>query len=283
MPVKLERTHLIAGGAALVALLGGLAYWIWGGPSGESVVADGPCTPVETFEITAADYVVGKADAPITLIEYASMTCGHCANFSTEVLPQIKANYIDKGYVRYVYREFPLDRVALAASVAGRCLAREAYLPYVEMMYGELQTWATQQDQRSAIKEMARRAGMSGDEFEKCLSTEDDAKKIVAAQTEASKKYCIGSTPSFLLNGKAMTNGDFSDFDEKLRAELKAKGVVIPAAATATEGAVVPADGSVPAATPATGEATPAAGTPPPATTPAAPAPGTPSTGTPSP
>ena len=88
----------------------------------------------------------------------------HCAHFTQEVLPQIRANYIEKGYVRYVYREFPLDRVALAASVAGRCLAREAYLPYIEMMYSELQTWATQQDQRGAIKEMARRAGMSGDD-----------------------------------------------------------------------------------------------------------------------
>jgi protein-disulfide isomerase len=281
--VKLERTHLIAGGVALVALLGGLAYWIWGGSSGEDVVASGPCKPVETFEVTAADYAEGKADAPITMIEYASMTCPHCAHFTQEVLPQIRANYIEKGYVRYVFREFPLDRVALAASVAGRCLAHEAYLPYVEMMYSELQTWATQQDQRGAIKEMARRAGMSGDEFEKCLSTEVDAKKIVAAQNEASKKYCIGSTPTFLLNGKGMTNGDYSEFDEKLRAELKAKGVVIPAAATPTEGAAVPADASVPAATPATDAATPAASTPPPATTPAAPAPSKPAPGTPSP
>ena len=247
------------------------------------MVASGPCKPIETFEVTAADYSEGKADAPITFIEYASMTCSHCAHFTQEVLPQIRANYIEKGYVRYVYREFPLDRVALAASVAGRCLAREAYLPYIEMMYSELQTWATQQDQRGAIKEMARRAGMSGDEFEKCLSTEDDAKKIVAAQTEASKKYCIGSTPTFLLNGKGMTNGDYADFDEKLRAELKAKGVVIPAAATATEGVAVPADASVPAATPATDAATPAASTPPPAITPAAPAPSKPASGTPSP
>jgi hypothetical protein len=177
--------------------------------------------------------------------------------------------------------------VALAASVAGRCLAREAYLPYVEMMYGELETWATQQDQRSAIKEMARRAGMSGDEFEKCLSTEDDAKKIVAAQTEANKKYCIGSTPSFLLDGKGIPNGDYSDFDEKLRAALKAKGVEVPAAAgegaAPTDGTATPPDGSAPAATPAAGEATPAAVTPPPTTPPAAPASSTPAAGTRSP
>lgn len=284
MPFKLERNHLIAGGAALVVLLGGLAYWIWGGSSGGPQVASGPCKPIETFEVTAADYTEGKADAPLTLIEFASMTCTHCAHFTTEVLPQIKANYIDKGHVRYVFREFPLDRVALAASVAGRCLAREAYLPYVEMMYSELQTWVTQQDQRSAIKEMARRAGMSGDEFEKCLSTEDDAKKVVASMETASKNYCIGSTPSFLLNGKGIANGDYADFDAKLQAELKAKGIEIPVTPAAegavpAEAATPPADGSAPAAS---GEATPAAATTPPTTPPAAPAPSKPA-GTPSP
>jgi protein-disulfide isomerase len=275
VPVKLERNHIIALGIALVVVLGGLGYWMWGTTPGEDIVADGPCTPVETFEVTASDYVEGRADAPVTLIEYASMTCGHCAHFAQDVLPQIKANFIDKGHVRYVFREFPLDRVALAASVAGRCLARESYLSYVDMMFAELQTWATQQDQRSAIKEMARRAGMSGDEFEKCLSTEDDTKKILAAQKEAATKYCIRSTPSFILNGKGIPNGEYAEFEEKLKAELKAKGVVLPEAAGA--GAAAPAEGATPAATPAA--VPPPAGTTPPTT----PAPSTPATGAPTP
>jgi len=280
--VKIETPFLVIGGVAIAALLGGLAFWIWGGSSGETDVASGDCKPKETFEITAADYAEGKADAPITIIEYASMTCPHCARFTTDVLPQIKANYVEKGYVRYVYREFPLDRVALLASVAGRCLARDAYMPYIEMMYGEIQAWATNEDPRAAIKEMARRAGMSGDEFEKCVSTEDDAKKIVAAQSTAVKDYCIGGTPTFLMNGKLLGAREipYEEFDEKFRAELKAKGVALPAAAatpaavdggTATDSTATPADG----ATPATGEATPAPAT---TTPPVAPASSTPAT-----
>jgi protein-disulfide isomerase len=257
--VKVDTPYLIAGGVGLLAVLGGLAFWIWGGDSGSTQTASSEdCVPKETFEVTAADYQLGKADAPITIIEYASMTCIHCARFSRDVYPDLKTNYIDKGLVRYVFREFPLDQVALTASVVGRCLPREAYLSYVEAMYHEFDTWVRQENLRDAIKEMARRAGMSGDEFEKCLSTEADAKKVVAAQMQANKDYCITGTPTFLMNGKKLASGEipWAELDTKLRAELKAKGVEPPAAEApaATEG--TPAEGApategVPAETPA--------------------------------
>lgn len=297
--MKVDTPYLIAGGVGLLAVLGGLAFWIWGGGSGSptQTASSGECVPKETFEVTAADYTLGKADAPITIIEYASMTCIHCARFSRDVLPQLKSNYIDKGHVRYVFREFPLDQVALTASVVGRCLPRDAYLPYIELMYHDLETWARQEDLRGAIKEMARRAGMSGDDFEKCLSTEEDAKKVVEVQAKANKDYCISGTPTFLMDGKKVASGEipWPELDEKLRAALKEKGVVVPAAA-ATDAAptdAAPADGAaapagetpaaVPAATPAEGAApaAPAEGAAPAATTPATPAPatgGTPST-----
>jgi len=274
--VKIDTRYLVAGGVAVLVLLAGLAYWIWGGGSADTSQIAGECKPKETYEVTAADYTLGKADAPVTIIEYASMTCPHCARFSRDVFPPLKENYIDKGHVRYVYREFPLDRVALAASVVGRCLQRDAYLPYVELMYGEFDTWTRQEDPRAAIKEMARRAGMSGDEFEKCLTKEDDAKKVVAAQEVAVKDYCINGTPYFLMNGKKLANGEipWSELDEKLRAELKTKGVNLPAPPAATAGTPPPApDGS--ATPPATEGSTPAPTTP----TPAAPAPSAPATG----
>ncbi len=263
--MKIDTRYLVAGGVAVLVLLAGLAYWIWGRGSGETPVAAGECKPKETFEVTAADYTLGKADAPLTVIEYASMTCPHCARFTRDVFPLFKENYVDKGYVRYVFREFPLDRVALAASVVGRCLQRDAYLPYVELMYGEIENWARQDDPRAAIKEMARRAGMSGDDFEKCMSKEDDAKKIVAAQDVAVKDYCINGTPYFLMNGKKLANGEiaWSELDEKLRAELKTKGVTVPGAPAASTETPPPAtEGSTPAPTTPTpaAPATPATG-----------------------
>lgn len=277
--------------------MAGLGYWIFGSAPAPTQTA-GECKQKETFDITAADHTLGKADAPITVVEYASMTCPHCARFTTDVFPQFKKDYIDTGHVRYVFREFPLDRVALAASVAGRCLAHDAYIPYVEMMYGEIQNWATAQDPRAAIKEMARRAGMSGEDFEKCMSTEDDAKKIVAIQKVAVDDYCINGTPTFFMNGKKLASGEisYSELDEKLRAELKAKGVALPAApASETTPAAAPADGTAtqpaagatptaspaPAATPGTSPAAPAPAAAPGATppAPAAPAPATPAAG----
>lgn len=289
--MKIDRTYLIAGGVGLLLILAGLGYWVWGRDSG-SQTASGDCVPKETFEVAASDYALGKADAPVTIIEYASMTCIHCANFSREVYPLLKENYIDKGHVRYVFREFPLDPVALTVSVVGRCLPRDAYLPFVDLMYHDLETWVQQEDRRASIKEMARRAGMTGDAFEKCLLTEDDAKKIVAAQTQANKDYCINSTPTFLMNGKKLSTGGipWNELDEKLRAEMKAKGVELPAAATdgaapPVEGTAAPSDAATTPVAPPEGAApagagttpAPAAATPPPATTPA---PAKPDTGT---
>ena len=119
-----------------------------------------------------------------------------------DVFPQLKSEYIEKGHVRYVFREFPLDQVALTASVVGRCLPRESYLAYVDLMYGELETWVQQEDLRASIKEMARRAGMTGEDFEKCLSTDEDAKKLIAGRTKATEDYCIGGTPTFFVNNQ---------------------------------------------------------------------------------
>jgi protein-disulfide isomerase len=260
--VNLDRNTMIAGGVAAAVLLGGAGYWAFGTGTGASngeeitqVTAD--CKPIETYEVTDADYTLGKADAPLTFIEYASMTCPHCAQFSTVVLPKFKEQYVDKGYARYVFREYPIDRVALTASVVGRCLPKDAYIPYVELMYSELMTWVRSEDPRNALKEMARRAGMSGDEFEKCLATDADAKRVLAVQQKAMKDYCVGGTPTFLLNGKVIGSGEilWETLDSKLREAAKEKGVTIPAAAT---DAAAPAEGAPTA--PAEGTAAPATG-----------------------
>lgn len=277
---KVDQRYVMAGAAAiLIVLVGGIGYWASSGTATKTTAgytpADAECKAKDTFNITAEDYTLGKPDAPVLMVEYASMTCPHCARFSREVFPLIKQHYIDTGYVRYVFREFPLDRVALTVSVAGRCLPRESYIPFIELMYNELETWAQQEDLRASIKEMARRAGMSGDDFEKCLSSDADAKKIVEHQEQAVKDYCIGGTPTFFVQGKQLGNGEvpFAEFDTKLREELKKKGVTVPPAATPAEGApaegtATPAEGTPPAATegtaPAEGTTTPAEGTPPP-------------------
>lgn len=255
--MNFDRNTLIGLGVAAVLLLGGLGYWLSTRDSSGTTTASGECV-AKPVEVVDTDYSIGKPDAPVTVVEYASMTCPHCARFTRDVYPKFKENFVDKGYVRYVFREFPLDRVALTASVVGRCLAKDSYLPFVEMMYGEIETWGRSEDPRSAIKEMARRAGMSGDDFEKCLSTEDDAKKLLAAQETAVKDYCIGGTPSFFIDGKFYVSREveYEELDAKLREALKAKGVDVPAAQPAAA-TTAPAEGA--ATAPAEGTAAPAA------------------------
>ncbi|MBP6011028.1 MAG: thioredoxin domain-containing protein [Alphaproteobacteria bacterium] len=267
--MNFDRNTLIAGGVAAALVLGGIGYWVWGTGSSTPTQVAGDCV-AKPVEVSESDYSIGKADAPVTIVEYASMTCPHCARFSRDVLPLVKQNFVDRGYVRYVFREFPIDRVALTASVVGRCLQKDAYIPFVEMMYSEIETWGRSEDPRAAIKEMARRAGMSGDDFEKCLSTDADAKKILATQETAMKDFCVGGTPSFFIDGKFFVAREvpYEEMDTKLREALKAKGVEVPAAAATaapaegaatTEGATAaPAEGATTA--PAEGTTTPASG-----------------------
>ena len=274
-PVTVELPYLAGGLVGTLVVLGGIGYWLWG--ASPTTIAGGKCQQKEDFTIADSEYTRGDAKAPITIVEYASMTCPHCARFNNDVLPHLEADYVDKGYVRYVFREFPLDQVAMTISVIGRCLPKDQYLPFVALMYQTQQQWGASQsgeELRASIKEMARRAGMSGDAFETCLTKSDaDAKAINQIQKTAVQDYCVSGTPSMFMNGKPLASGEISykELDTKVRAELTRLGKTPPppsAAATAepaapgaapapTEGAAPPpTDGA--ATPPAEGAAAPA-------------------------
>jgi len=200
------------------------------------------------------------------------MTCPHCARFNNTVLPQIQKTYIDKGLVRYVFREFPIDQVAMTISVIGRCLDHDAYLPFVDLMYQTQMTWGNASDEdelQASIKEMARRAGMTGEQFDKCLAGgQKQASDIAKVAQKGALDYCVGGTPAMFMNGKVFSQGElpWAEADLKIRAELTRLGKKLPPAAPAA----APANGATPAAgTPPAGE-TPA---PAPAEAPATPAP----------
>lgn len=278
-PVTVEVPYLAGGLAGTLVVLGGLGYWMWG--TGPTTIASsdtgGTCTAKETFNVTDADFTRGSSTAPITVVEYASMTCPHCARFNNNVLPHLEADYVDKGHVRYVFREFPLDSVAMTISVIGRCLPKDQYLPFVDLMYRTQDQWAmvsSAEELRGSIKEMARRAGMSGDRFEECLAkSEPDAKKIDAIRAEGIKDYCVGGTPTIFMNGKVIASGEISypDLDQKVRTELTRLGKTPPPKSPAASGSATatpaptegapPPDGTTPtegAAPPADGAAAPA-------------------------
>ena len=111
--------------------------------------------------VTAADRILGRADAPVTVIEYASFTCPSCARFHADIVPGLKKSYIDSGKVRLVYRDFPLDRVAFAASVVARCSAADRYFGVVDLLFREQPRWAGAKDPMGALTGLAMLAGVS--------------------------------------------------------------------------------------------------------------------------
>jgi protein-disulfide isomerase len=205
---------------------------------------------------------MGKPDAPVTIVEYASMTCPHCAQFHTAVLPQLKAKYIDNGQVKLILREFPLDGLAVAAFMLARCAGPDRYYPMVAALFETQGTWAVPGGEgKDKLLLIARQAGFSKEKFDQCLADKDLFNKIVAVRQQANEKFQVDSTPSFFVNGKRM-KGDhqLKDFDAALaEAGAKPAANASPGDEAATQPAATPpAEGGAPSPEPSKPEGTPA-------------------------
>lgn len=169
-------------------------------------------TPEELMRPGALpDIVLGKADAPVTIVEYASMTCPHCANFSKTTFPDLKSKYIDTGKVRFVFREFPLDDLAAAAAMLVRCIDKEngeKAMTVIEVLFNSQDKWAVR-NPIPPLQQIAKQAGMSEKTFDECLKDQKLYNDILAMRERASKEYQVQSTPTLFVNGK-MQRGETS-------------------------------------------------------------------------
>ncbi|MEQ1719054.1 MAG: DsbA family protein [Hyphomicrobium sp.] len=151
------------------------------------------------------DVAMGPADAKITVVEYGSMTCGHCASFATKVFPEFKTKYIDSGKVRFIFREYPLDNLAAAASMLGRCAGGEKTFPMVETLYAKQADWAfTNGNPVPKLFDIAKQAGFTQESFDKCLTDQKLLDQITAQRTRAGEALGVSSTPTFFINGKRL-------------------------------------------------------------------------------
>ncbi len=175
-----------------------------------------PAALADASQVLDSDRLLGKPDAPITIIEYASMTCPHCASFHRETLPTIKKNWIDTGKARLVYRDYPLDGLALRAATLAGCVEGDAYFAFVDALFSGQQIWARAGDPMAALSQIARLAGMDQKTFESCISNNNEMDRILKQQADASKAFDIRSTPSFLINGEKVTGGRSAEEFEKL-------------------------------------------------------------------
>jgi protein-disulfide isomerase len=168
----------------------------------------GPTPParIQTAEETDAvypdDLYLGKADAKLTIIEYASLSCPHCAKFNKDVLPKIKEAYIDKGLVRWIYRDYPLNRPAFQASILAHCASPIRFFSLVDTLFQSQDYWLGRQQPLIALKQIGTSLGIDEKSYDACLTDEALKKKILARQQDADTRYKVDSTPTFIIRGK---------------------------------------------------------------------------------
>jgi len=188
------------------------ALALFGGMTGIS-----PARALEVPQQRPDDRFIGKPDAPVTIFEFFSLTCPHCAEFETLTYPQIKKNYIDTGKVKMVYRDYPLDQKALKAAVVARCAEPDRYAAFVEALFQQQAIWAVQSDPNPSLKKIGLLGGISSDKFDSCMADQALSKSIVDGEFEAQQKYGVDSTPTFFINGKKVVGAlPYDDFVKEI-------------------------------------------------------------------
>ena len=163
------------------------------------------------LNLTENDFIIGNDKAPIIIIEYASMSCSHCANFHNNTLPDLKKEYIDTGKVRYVFRDFPYNYPALLGSMVMRCIPSEVRYDYMNALYKLQNRWVVRENAitRQELYKIMQSGGMSKEDFDACLNNVDLENIILQEVIDAQSEFNIRSTPSFLINGDLL-EGDKS-------------------------------------------------------------------------
>ena len=172
----------------------------------------------------AEEAVLGAADAPVTVIEYASMTCPHCARFNTMALPTLKEEYIAAGKVRLIYRDFPLDELALKAAMVARCGGADRYFGFVEAIYTQQEQWTSAPDPVAALKQLVQPGGLSSADVDACLADKKLEDAILQRQLAGQNEHEVDSTPTFVVNGENHIGMDDPDEWRQLLDPLVAAG-----------------------------------------------------------
>ena len=171
--------------------------------AGFSQVSAQTVTPEElAVPSPLGDVELGNKDAKVTIIEYASMTCSHCATFHEKTFPVLKSKWIDTGKVRFILREFPLDPLATAGFMLARCAGNDKYYPVVDLLFSQQKNWAFSNKPVEALLSLVKQAGFSQESFEACLKNQQIYDAVNAVRDRAAQKLGVNSTPTFFINGQ---------------------------------------------------------------------------------
>jgi protein-disulfide isomerase len=208
----ISRRKLLIGVAA-VALAAGGGFYVGTRDRGSLIApATAQPAPPKAPDAAPADLLapgtlseqsLGDANAPVTVIEYASMTCPHCAHFHETVYPELKKRYIDTGKVRFIFREFPLDPLAAAGFMLARCAGEGKYFPMIETLFAQQKEWVVQKPLEPLLA-IARQAGFTKESFDACLANQKVLDGIEEVRSKAVQKFKVNSTPTFFVNGSKL-------------------------------------------------------------------------------
>jgi protein-disulfide isomerase len=209
---------LAAAGLTIAGIAG-----VLGGTS-KSVLAQGATVPMDQLMAVGAlpDIALGKSDAPVTIVEYASMTCTHCAAFHATTFPILKNKYVDKGKVRFILREFPLDPLATAGFMLARCAGPEKRNAMIDLLFAQQKNWAFTDKPIEALANLVKQTGMSQESFESCLKDQGLYDKVNEVRDRGAEKFGVNATPTFFINSKKQ-NGEITpeELDQLLDPLLK--------------------------------------------------------------
>jgi len=169
------------------------------------------------------EMAIGAEDAPVTMIEYASFTCPHCAHFHKEVFPDLKKDYIDTGKVRFIYREVYFDRFGLWAGMLARCAGEDKYFGFVDLLMRQQRDWLGGGEPATIVanlKKLGKIAGMNDETMETCLMDQEKAQALVAEFQKTSTADEITGTPTFMINGEQVPNQEYNGLKEILDAKI---------------------------------------------------------------
>jgi protein-disulfide isomerase len=200
-PLLFNRRAVIGAGLAASASLGLAGY--------SSALAQAPVQAYTAEDLAVAgplgDQILGNSLAPVTCIEYASLTCGHCATFHADGFKVLKEKYIDTGKVRYILRDFPLDPLASAGFMLARCAGDGKYFPMVDLLFAQQRSWTQTDKPVDALLSLARQAGFSQESFETCLKNQTIYDGVNEVRKRGTEKFKVDSTPTFFFNGRKFT------------------------------------------------------------------------------
>lgn len=216
----------LGGIAVLVVVAVGLYQWL-GSPTvtvstdQAAAPASPPAAKGDASKVRADDFVMGSPDAPVTVIEYASLTCPHCAHFNNTVLGKLKSEYVKTGKVRWVYRDFPLNQPALYASALARCAGHERFFGFVDLLFKRQEQWAFGKDPLKGLAHVAALGGLTQKDIDTCFKDTKILKEIAAQRQEAADKFGVNATPTFIINGRKFEgDNSYEAFTAAIEAQL---------------------------------------------------------------